>query len=225
MFHLSPTDGIPIQKYNSHLCYSEHSRLERLVKQKCTNIRQMVKTISLSHNKINSRTANDLKAARSFPRLSVTVFWHMSGQREASGVSPKDLMPSRQTRTPHNRISDLWNRSAFSCYSRDRLLWPLWVPCQSCEWPAWVTYTSPRVSHCHVARKWHINAANPAAAVVTRMTVRRTSSWTHAGSGTLAQMLIRILQYLNVTSWWLWLFHTASGSTDVSLLFIFLFFW
>lgn len=38
--------------------------------------------------------------------------------------------------------------------------WPPRVPCQSCEWPAWVIYTTPRESPCHVAGKWRINAAN-----------------------------------------------------------------
>lgn len=130
----------------SHLCYSKHSWLEILEKHKCAEILQMVKPY-LPHSKINTKTGNDWKAANSFLRLnklSVSVFWDISGQHETSTVGLQDLMPSCRTQTPHNSLSDHWNRSAFSCYSRDRLFWPLWVPCQSCEWPVWVIYTSPR---------------------------------------------------------------------------------
>ena len=51
----------------------------------------------------------------------------------------------------------------------------------------WVIYTSPRVSQCHVARKWHITAANHAVAMVTRATcqedlVLNTQGKQHFGS-------------------------------------------
>lgn len=141
---------------------------------------------SLPHCEINSKIGKDWKAANPFHTLNrlsmcvcVCVFSGTCRQHETSRVGLQDVMPSCRTYTPHDSISDQWNRSAFSGYRGDGQLWPPWVPCQSREWPAWVIYTSPRVSQCHVARKRHITAANHVAAVVTRATVRRTSSWTH----------------------------------------------
>lgn len=97
----------------------------------------------------------------------MSVFWGISDNTKHSGGGG-----AAELRQPHNSKSDHWNRSALSCY---RPLWPLWEPCQSCDWPAWVIYTLPRVSRSHVARKWHITAANHALAAVTWATVRAPS--------------------------------------------------
>lgn len=106
---------------------------------------------------------------------SVSVFsgpnlatWHLQERACRISCPPAELIH------PHNNsISDHWNWSAFSCYSEDGpILTPSGSPCQSREWPVWVIYTLPRVSECHVARKWHITAANHAAAKVTWATVR-----------------------------------------------------
>lgn len=102
------------------------------------------------------------------------------GQRETSRVGVQDVMPSCWTHKTQNIISDQWNRSTLSCYNTDRLFLPPRIPCQSRERPTWVIHSPPRVSQCHVARKWHINAANHVATIATRATVRAS---THMGSG------------------------------------------
>lgn len=142
--------------------------LEILEKQKCSEIHPGNVENHLSRTDFYSQRLVSTSSQLILLRLNkVKVCLSFLGhiwQRETSFLE-RDLVPSRRTQTgAHNIISELWNRSACSCYSEDRLfLTPVGPLVRAVSDQRGSSILRRGVSQCHVARKWHIIAADHAA--------------------------------------------------------------